>query len=115
MAQHRAHGWVSRMLPRHRNAPMRPSPWRSRESDWHTASIQHGLIAATQAVDDIERTGGAMSQPRRSKEIAMNESRSNAYQLCFRSLFHSGRGYAFPCDPTGNVDLDAMSERARNN
>lgn len=56
-----------------------------------------------------------MSQPRRSKEIAMNESRSNAYQLCFRSLFHSGRGYAFPCDPTGNVDLDAMSERARNN
>jgi len=45
----------------------------------------------------------------------MNESRSNAFQLCFRSLFHSGRGYAFPCDPTGHVDLDAMSERARNN
>ena len=45
----------------------------------------------------------------------MNESRSDAYQLCFRSLFHSGRGYAFPCDPTGQVDLDNMSERARNN
>ena len=45
----------------------------------------------------------------------MNESRSNAYQLCFRSLFHSGRGYAFPCDSDGQVDLDAMSERARNN
>lgn len=45
----------------------------------------------------------------------MNESRSNAYQLCFRSLFHSGRGYAFPCDPAGHVDLDAMSESARNN
>ena len=40
---------------------------------------------------------------------------SNAYQLCFRSLFHSGRGYAFPCDPEGPVDLDVMSERARNN
>lgn len=53
--------------------------------------------------------------PPRSKEIAMNESRSNAFQLCFRSLFHSGRGYAFPCDPAGQVDLDAMSERARNN
>lgn len=45
----------------------------------------------------------------------MNESRSHPYQLCFRSLFHSGRGYAFPCDPSGQVDLDAMSERARNN
>ena len=37
------------------------------------------------------------------------------HQLCFRSLFNSGRGYAFPCDPKGQVDLDQMSERARNN
>lgn len=40
---------------------------------------------------------------------------SSDFQLCFRSLFHSGRGYAFPCDPRGQVDLDRMSERARNN
>ena len=40
---------------------------------------------------------------------------SREFQLCFRSLFHSGRGYAFPCDPRGQVDLDRMSERARNN
>jgi hypothetical protein len=46
----------------------------------------------------------------------MNESRSNAsFQLCFRSLFNSGRGFAFPCDPSGQVDLDTMSENARNN
>jgi hypothetical protein len=45
----------------------------------------------------------------------MFESTSSAYQLCFRSLFHSGRGYAFPCDPRGEVDLDHLSERARNN
>ena len=25
----------------------------------------------------------------------MTESSANAYQLCFRSLFQSGRGYAF--------------------
>jgi hypothetical protein len=37
------------------------------------------------------------------------------YQLCFRSLFQEGRGYAFPCTPDGQVDLDGMSERARNN
>ena len=40
---------------------------------------------------------------------------SDEFQLCFRSLFHSGRGYAFPCDPQGQVDLDRMSENARNN
>jgi hypothetical protein len=45
----------------------------------------------------------------------MNQSSSSAYQLCFRSLFHSGRGFAFPCDPAGQVDLDRMSENARNN
>ena len=43
------------------------------------------------------------------------QSSSSQFQLCFRSLFHEGRGYAFPCDPQGQVDLDGMSERARNN
>ena len=37
------------------------------------------------------------------------------FELRFRSLFDSGRGYAFPCDPQGQVDLDQLSERARNN
>ena len=45
----------------------------------------------------------------------MNQSMSRQHQLCFRSLFHSGRGYAFPCDASGQVDLDRMSETARNN
>lgn len=45
----------------------------------------------------------------------MIESTASQHQLCFRSLFHSGRGYAFPCDSSGHVDLDHMSERARNN
>lgn len=40
---------------------------------------------------------------------------STAYQLRFRSLFNAGRGFAFPCDPSGHVDLDQMSERGRNN
>ena len=38
-----------------------------------------------------------------------------AYELRFRSLFDPGRGYAFPCDAGGRVDLDRMSEHARNN
>jgi hypothetical protein len=37
------------------------------------------------------------------------------YELRFQSLFNEGRALAFPCDAEGHVDLDAMSERARNN
>ncbi|AKJ28687.1 hypothetical protein [Caldimonas brevitalea] len=37
------------------------------------------------------------------------------YELRFQSLFHAGRGYAFPCDAEGHVDIDALSERARAN
>jgi hypothetical protein len=36
------------------------------------------------------------------------------YQLRFRSLFKPGRGYTFPCDAAGRVDLDALSDRERN-
>jgi hypothetical protein len=39
----------------------------------------------------------------------------NAFELRFESLFHAGRGFAFPCDARGGVDLDALSERARIN
>jgi hypothetical protein len=45
----------------------------------------------------------------------MIDSRQPQFELRFQSLFVSGRGYAFPCDPTGHVDLDGLSERARNN
>ncbi len=35
--------------------------------------------------------------------------------LLFQPLFRAGRTFTFPCDPQGRVDLDAMSERVRNN
>ncbi len=37
------------------------------------------------------------------------------YALCFRSMFNTGRGYVFPCDADGHVDLNALSETARMN
>jgi hypothetical protein len=46
---------------------------------------------------------------------ALVEPGPSSFQLCFRSLFQSGRGFAFPCDHKGQVSLDTMSERARNN
>ena len=45
----------------------------------------------------------------------MIDSASSQYQLRFRSLFDPGRGYVFPCDLKGQVDLDGLSDRARNN
>ena len=43
------------------------------------------------------------------------QATATQFQLCYRSLFNSGRGFAFPCDPHGRVELDGLSERARNN
>jgi hypothetical protein len=37
------------------------------------------------------------------------------YMLRFRSLFHEGRGYVFPCDAEGHVNMDGLSERALEN
>ena len=36
------------------------------------------------------------------------------YEIRFRSLFR-GSGLCFPCDEQGNVELDALSDRAREN
>jgi hypothetical protein len=38
-----------------------------------------------------------------------------SFQLRYRSLFDPGRGFAFPCDARGQVDLDDLSDRARDN
>lgn len=43
------------------------------------------------------------------------ESTLTQFELRFENLFDSGRGYAFPCDSDGRVDLDRLSDRARNN
>jgi hypothetical protein len=42
-------------------------------------------------------------------------SNTPAYELRFKSLFDEGRAYSFPCDVSGQVDLDALSDRARVN
>jgi hypothetical protein len=46
---------------------------------------------------------------------ASNGSANSSFELCFFSLFDSGRALAFRCDASGQVDLDALSERARSN
>jgi hypothetical protein len=38
---------------------------------------------------------------------------SHRYELHFGSLAFEGRGYAFPCDGRGQVDLDSLSDSLR--
>ncbi len=37
------------------------------------------------------------------------------FEVRFQSLFREGRALVFPCDPSGGVDLDGLTERARRN
>jgi hypothetical protein len=50
-----------------------------------------------------------------TRRVPVPGSDTSGFQLRFRSLFREGRGYSFPCDATGKVDLDGLSERARLN
>ena len=38
----------------------------------------------------------------------------STYELRFYSLFHPGRAVAVPCDASGQVSLDDLSERLKN-
>ncbi len=50
-----------------------------------------------------------------SKPLAVAAPKPSGYQLRFRSMFYCGHGFAFPCDASGNVNLDSLGERARRN
>ncbi len=38
-----------------------------------------------------------------------------SYEIRFQSLFNEGRALSFPCDEQGQVAMDLLSERARDN
>jgi hypothetical protein len=59
------------------------------------------------SIGHIAAKTGFEPHPRR-EECAMSRSESTTtFQLSFRSLFHIGRGFAFPCDAQGRVNLNA--------
>ena len=45
----------------------------------------------------------------------MSSETSTAYELRFVRLYNPGRGYAFPCDAHGHVDIDSLGAQARVN
>ncbi|CAN7448602.1 hypothetical protein LJR084_003023 [Variovorax sp. LjRoot84] len=64
----------------------------------------------------IDRVSAAQAHAGESSEARHSDQTTGPrYELRFRSLFQEGRGWAFPCDAAGHVDMDSMSERARNN
>jgi hypothetical protein len=56
---------------------------------------------------------------RHQQEPVMNPNAPSVpaaeFELRFASLFDQGRGYAFPCDAQGHVDMDTLSTRALTN
>jgi len=44
---------------------------------------------------------------------AQTQQPNDRYELRFRSLHRPGRGYSFPCDARGRVDINALSEGER--
>ena len=37
------------------------------------------------------------------------------FEIRYQSLFSAGRALAFPCDAEGHVQMDSLSDRARDN
>ena len=42
------------------------------------------------------------------------DSTMTQFELRFQSLVESSRGFAFPCDLNGLVNMDELNDRARN-
>jgi len=49
------------------------------------------------------------------QNTARGSLRSPGFELLFPSLFFARPALSFPCDARGVVELDALSERSRNN
>jgi hypothetical protein len=64
----------------------------------------------------IDRMSAARPHAGESSDAKHSEQTTGPrYELRFQALFREGRGWSFPCDATGHVDMDSMSDRTRNN
>ena len=50
-----------------------------------------------------------------TNQTTRRPAHESGYELCFDSLFQLGRGYRFPCDDQGAVDLNTLGEKRRVN
>jgi hypothetical protein len=60
------------------------------------------------------RTGGAGSESAGSGPAhEVTEATGAGYSLWFHSLLENERGLSFPCDAAGRVDMDTLTDKAR--
>jgi hypothetical protein len=87
------------------------------------SQTRHPNVIEVQPERDRRATSAAYaSRPTQSRlrelEITMDATHSpqtarSRYELRIASLFHEGRGFAFPCNADGQVDPAALSDGAR--
>lgn len=56
-----------------------------------------------------------LSPQEHQRAVVIASPLSTGYELLFRPLTSARRAYVFPCDAAGHVDMDSLSERARDN
>jgi hypothetical protein len=81
---------------------------------WRRAANLEALEALPDQETAMPASPTLSTEPCRRLQMVPG-SDASGFQLRFRSLFHEGRGYSFPCDALGSVDMDRLSERARVN
>lgn len=59
--------------------------------------------------------GCSDAAPHGDQAMTCTQTQDEPHELRFVGLFNPGRGYAFPCDASGHVDIDSLCERARTN
>lgn len=47
--------------------------------------------------------------------VSITSLPGSGFEIRFQSLFKPGRALSFPCDAQGRVQLDSLSDRARDN
>ena len=65
--------------------------------------------AAAQLVDGAQRGASMNTHTRASKASAP----AVAHELHFASIYNPGREVVVPCDPSGHVDMDSLTERLK--
>ena len=63
----------------------------------------------------LARTAAEPIAEERTMNALASSPQRPLHELRFMSLFNDGRGLTFPCDAAGHVDLDGLSEQARQN
>src|SRR5438552_7164693 len=95
--------WTPRLYPR--LCPLRnpDAPARAPCGFGTTYAVNRSSAGPTSGTAD------AREEPTMNASPPVTNERTH-YELSFRSISNEGRGYAFPCDAAGHVNIDALTD-----